>query len=113
MIKIEDYHKHVANHYCELKTILLKEGSTIPDNGCNGTLFRYEDDNFTFIETPKHPDYVYKGNYIAASVQNHGEIHLDFIPRDCSELSSVEGYALNVANEIVDAVKGIIIALQS
>jgi len=76
--------------------------------------FRARDAHYTFIETAeaqprKRNPHVYRGRYITVTRRDDGQLRPNFRPTDlAAEHLSVPDYAVSVANELLQALEGLI-----
>ena len=103
---------------CNLKTILRSDRIMKAEKEYTGILrrdveiedFRY-DEHYTFIETlpptaGKRNPHVFAGQFITVTRRDDGSIRLNFRPMPKG--MSVDDYALGVANEIREALNGLV-----
>ena len=117
-------HEKVWNtntHLCvDLKTYLRSDAIAKADKNYQGVLcrevecdeFNY-DEHFTFVETLPQPAQkrnprVYNGQYITVTRRDDGSLRLNFKPLRLNDGFTVDGYALEVAGEIREALKGLV-----
>ena len=107
---------------CEVKTLLHSDrcmqtgkdylGILRRDSDGETDEFLYRDPHITFIETmlwtSKRNPYLYRGKCITVTHRDDGSLHLNFKYLKLGAGFNIEGYALEVANEIRVALKGLI-----
>ena len=74
--------------------------------------YLFRDPHFTFIEalpwTLKRNPCVYRGRLITVTRRDDGSLRLNFKPLRLNDGFTVDGYALEVAGEIREALKGLV-----
>ena len=74
--------------------------------------YLFRDPHFTFIEalpwTQKRNPCVYRGRLITVTRRDDGSLRLNFKPLRLNDGFTVDGYALEVAGEIREALKGLV-----
>jgi hypothetical protein len=109
---------------CDVKTILRSDKRMKVGKDYQGVLrhdseaivdeFISRDSHYTFIETAeaqprKRNPHVYRGRYITVTRRDDGQLRPNFRPTDLTaEHLSVPDYAVGVANELLQALEGLI-----
>lgn len=119
---IEGWHRN-TDLGCDIKTILrsdrrMKTGKEYSgifrcDSDARVDEFLCRDSHYTFIEAAsswvgKRNVHIFDGRYISLTRQDNGSMRLNFKKLNIGADFSVEGFALAVANEIQQALKGLI-----